>query len=403
NQSGDEAYPTVDGIQIKVYGAPNDAKGAIEVSNAGGPHDPTPGFFLFNGSEFPTIIPCDPIEAPCDRPAANVGGGAWGIHTGADGLGTPPDIHYPYFVSRVFRGTNFSRFVPYDFEIRFTAAGGIGYMRFSTENLVPIPFELWNIGINTPDDPSDDYRMIPGIFDYEALPTEPGYDVFNLAASDHPISGGDNDPETDWIYWYDPDDRSPGQGGYDAWAANPDHEALLGGEVMARMVLVNFNAGSVSDPTFPANVAQVMPETGTVLRIIATKPNQPSSDVFTVNTAGLEAATSGDLAKADVNLISVAPNPYYGSSAYERNQLAHIMRFMNLPVGAKIRIFSLAGVLVRTLDNAGPGTTADWDLQNKDGIPVASGMYIAYVDVPGLGSKILKLAVILSEERLDNF
>lgn len=404
NQTGNDAYATVDGIQVKVFGARNDAKGAIEVANAGGPHDPTPGFFLFNGSEFPTVIPCDPIAAPCDRPARNVGGGSWGIHTGADGLGTPPDIHYPYFVSRVFRGTNFSRFVPYDFEIRFTAAGGIGYMRFSTENKVPIPFELWNIGINTPNDPSDDYRMIPGIFDYESDDsTSPGYDVFNLAQSDHPISGGDNDPETDWIYWYNPVDRSPGQAGYNAWVADPDPEHLLGGEVMARMVLVNFNAGSVSAANWPNNVVQRMPETGTVLRIIATKPNQANSDVFTINTAGLDPSFSNAIAKADVNLINVVPNPYYGSSAYERNQLAHIMRFTNLPIGTKIRIFTLAGALVNTIDNNGPGASADWDLQNRDGLPVASGMYIAYVDVPGLGTKVLKLAVILSEERLDNF
>ncbi len=401
NQSGDDAYPTVDGIQIKVLGARNDAKGAIEVANAAGPHDPTQGFFLFNDSGFPTVIPCDPIDAPCYAPEANVGGGHWGIHTGAGGIAG--DASYETFVGRVFRGTNFSRFVPYDFEIRFTATGGMGYMRFSTENIVPIPFELWNIGINTPDDPSDDYRMVPGIFDLEEDTSDAGYDVFNLAQSDHPISGGDNDPETDWIYWYNPDDTSPGQGGYDAWLANPDPEALLGGEVMARMVLVNWNGGSVSDPTWPANVNQLLPETGTVLRIFATKPNLPGVDVFAVNTAGLQPTVNEDLKVQDVNLINAVPNPYYGASLYERNQLAHIMRFTNLPVGTKIRIFSLAGVLVRTIDFAGPGTSTDWDLQNRDGLPVASGMYIAYVDVPGLGSKILKLAVILAEERLDNF
>ncbi|HEX9655893.1 MAG TPA: hypothetical protein VGB89_03125 [Bacteroidota bacterium] len=124
----------------------------------------------------------------------------------------------------------------------------------------------------------------------------------------------------------------------------------------------------------------------------------------TYSVAGPAAPTkNAEVASADVNLINAVPNPYYGSSDYERNQLAHIMRFTNLPVGAKIRIFSLAGVLVKTLDNEGPGTTVDWDLQNKDRIPVASGMYIAYVDIPGVGSKTLKLAVILAEERLDNF
>jgi len=395
NQSGDEAYPTVDGIQIKVFGPPNDAKGAIEVSNANGVHDPTQAFFLFNGSGFPTVTPCEPITPPCDRPGANVGGAMWGIHTGAAGISGDPS--YARFVERVFRGTNFSRFVPYDFEIRFTSDGGLGYMRFSTGNVVPIPFEIWNIGINTPDDASDDFRMIPGIFDADAN------DAFNITATDHPISGGDDDPETDWIYWYEPADKSPGQSGYNAWAANLDPEALLGGEVMARMVLVNWNGGNVSDSTFPANVNQLVPETGTTMRIISTKPSRPNADMFTVNTAGLQPSGSIDLAKADIDRINVVPNPYYGGSAYERTQFAPIMRFTNMPVGAKIRIYSLAGILVRSLQNAGPGTTVDWDLQNESQYLVASGMYIAYVDVPGLGSKILKLAVIVAEERLDNF
>lgn len=412
NQTGDEAYPTVDGIMIKVFGAPNDMKGIVEVANAGGPHDPTQGAFLFNGSEFPSLIECDPggpTPPGCDRPTPNVSGASWGIHTGADGLGTPPDIHYPYFVSRVFRGTNFSRFVPYDFELRFVGngTGAKGYMRFSTENVVDIPFELWNIGINTPEDPSDDYRMIAGIFDFETLPAEPGYDVFNMVQNDHPISGGDNDPETDWIYWYDPVDRSPGQAGYTAWAANPDPEALLGGEVMARMVLVNFNAGSISDPTWPLNIPaeRRMVETGSVFRIVATKPNQPNSDQFLVSTAGLQPTENSELAKTDISLVNVVPNPYFGANAYERNQFNRVVRFTNLPANATVRIFNLVGDLVRTLRKTenDPGTTVDWDLQNENALPVASGMYIAYVDMPGLGTRTLKLAVILSQERLDNF
>jgi len=396
NYSGDNAYPTVDGIQIKVIGPPNGMAGAIEVANANGPHDPTQVCFLFNGSGFPTVIPCNPISSACDRPAANAGGAAWGIHTGA--LGIAGDASYATFVSRVFRGTNFLRFAPFDFEIRFTVAGGLGYMRFSTENRVPIPFELWNIGVNTPDDPSDDYRMIPGIFDQEGFDTtSAGYDRFNLVRQDHPISGGDNDPETDWIFWYRPPDKTPGQAGYDAWVADADPENLLDGEVMARMVLVNYNGGSVSSPLWPANVNQLLPETGTTIRILSTKPPQPNSDLFTVNTAGYQPSSTAEQAKADVNLINVVPNPYFGASAYEKNQLGSVMRFTNLPVGAKIRIFTLAGVLVRELENSGPGTTVDWDLQNKGGNLVASGMYIAYLDIPGLGSKILKLAVILSE------
>jgi hypothetical protein len=56
---------------------------------------------------------------------------------------------------------------PYDFEIRFTGAGGYAvYNAFlgaaSPKAIVRVPFEIWNVG-TTPGDPSDDVRMIPVI------------------------------------------------------------------------------------------------------------------------------------------------------------------------------------------------------------------------------------------------
>jgi hypothetical protein len=48
-----------------------------------------------------------------------------------------------------------------------------------------------------------------------------------------------------------------------------------------------------------------------------------------------------------------------------------------------------------------PDRRAQWDLRNTAGIPVASGMYIAHIDVEDVGEKILKLAVFMPEERLD--
>jgi hypothetical protein len=115
---------------------------------------------------------------------------------------------------------------------------------------------------------------------------------------------------------------------------------------------------------------------------------------------------TSEQAAADIDLIRAVPNPYYGASAYERNQFNRVVRFTNLPQVATIRIFNLAGDLVRTIeksDNDPSVTTADWDLTNRNNLPVASGMYIVYIDMPGVGTKELKVAVILSEERLDNF
>jgi hypothetical protein len=304
----------------------------------------------------------------------------------------------------VFRGDNFTRLVPYDWEIRFTAAGGKAWLAFTTEAMIDVPFEIWNVGIGTPNDPSDDYRVIPWINDVD------GNGAFNLDGVDHPISGGDNDPETDWIYWYTPYDKSPGQTGYTnefvnrgalydgTDGAGHDHE-----EVMARIVLVNYNGGSVSDVSFPANVNQAMVETGQTIRIVATKPNQAFLDEFAYNTASYQPLVNQNNAVVDLGAIQAVPNPYFGANAYERNQLSRIVRFTNLPPEAKIRIFNLGGDLVRTIDKNDPTTTSDWDLTNRSNLPVASGMYIVYVEVPNVGTRVLKLAVIMAEERLDNF
>jgi hypothetical protein len=43
-------------------------------------------------------------------------------------------------------------------------------------------------------------------------------------------------------------------------------------------------------------------------------------------------------------------------------------------------------------------------LQNEAGFPVASGMYVAYIDLPGVGTtKTLKLGVIQEQEFLHHF
>lgn len=393
NQTGDGRYQIVDGIQVKVTGPSLDLKGIIETANSGGPHAPTQGAFLFNDSGFPSVIPCDPVGPPCDRPAANPEGARWGIHTGAGGIGG--DYHYPLFRSRVFRNDNFDRFIPYDWEIRFTATGGLAYLAFTTGAIINVPFELWNVGIDTPNDPSDDYRCIPLIFDAN------GNGAFGLDSVDHPISGGDNDPETDWIYFYQPIDLTPGSAGYNLWAANPA-DSLIGDEVMARLVLVNFNGGSISDPNWPNNVNQLMPPTGTVFRIVSTKPNS-SLDVFAFSTANLNPTYNLQTAKSDINLINVVPNPYFASQIQERDPLNRFVTFTRLPEVEKttIRIFTVSGIHVRTIEHTPGRTWERWDLRNSAGLPVASGMYIVHIEVEGLGSKVLKLGVIQPEERLD--
>lgn len=153
----------------------------------------------------------------------------------------------------------------------------------------------------------------------------------------------------------------------------------------------------------PARRAAVAWAAGDEFIILSNHVNSPT-DVFSFSTAGIEAKYGNlVLAKQDINRIMAVPNPYFGTNEYERNQFGRVIRFTNLPTQCKFRIFNLQGSLVRTLDKDNPSTTFDWDLLNQNELPVASGMYIVHLDMPGIGTKILKVAVIMAQERLDNF
>ena len=106
-------------------------------------------------------------------------------------------------------------------------------------------------------------------------------------------------------------------------------------------------------------------------------------DIFT------ETASADALTKA-LSLINVVPNPYYAFSEYERTRLDTRVKITNLPERCTVKIYSSNGKLVRTFKKDSPITSLDWDLNNWKGIPVAGGVYLIHVEVPGAGEVILK-------------
>ena len=96
------------------------------------------------------------------------------------------------------------------------------------------------------------------------------------------------------------------------------------------------------------------------------------------------------IAKTALDLINVVPNPYYGYSGYETDQLDNRVRITNLPEKCTISIYSLDGTLVRQLTKDELKTSMDWDLKNYAGIPVASGIYLFHIKAPGIGEKVVK-------------
>ncbi|MFZ5515136.1 MAG: hypothetical protein ACOY90_00760 [Candidatus Zhuqueibacterota bacterium] len=148
---------------------------------------------------------------------------------------------------------------------------------------------------------------------------------------------------------------------------------------------------------------QLTPVTGKAVDMVVQGQNvtlQPDKFRFTIQ--GVTENVVAD-AKKRLDIINVFPNPYLGYNVMERNLHEEHVSFINMPEDYTIRIFSLAGQLIRTLEPLDTQTTTrSWDLRNENNLPVASGFYFAHIDVPGVGEKILKLAVVFRQQRLKN-
>lgn len=415
------AFHIVDGIELQMFGPAPDFKRMFITANAAGPYTANSGWGDDNITPAPTLqfgadadwyrdvlltTNAHPLDAP-----NQVAGGFLFLVAGGNTIASYFDGTFGGDNSGVDRwtrnGSLFARNVPNDYEIRFTATGGQALFPSEFGSTIPgvynVPFELWFTGSNTPNDPSDDVRMIPVILD-EADDNVWGFQL------DHAASGGNNDPYSDWIYFYMPTDVTPGESGYNAYiATNPTTRGPIATrEHIARVIIMNWNQNQGD-----GSVGQ-LPETGTVFRIETTKINTVQ-DEFTFNTTA-NTVNSKAQQKSSLKDIRVVPNPYYGASLYQTQGLfGKILKFRNLPGSCTIRIFNVAGDLITTLVHnasstngrvntnpldlnatAVPKETSEewWNLTNADGKFVASGMYIALIDVPGVGKKTVKFAVI---------
>lgn len=141
-------------------------------------------------------------------------------------------------------------------------------------------------------------------------------------------------------------------------------------------------------------------QAGDQLLITAYHPNGPGH-VFEFTAPG-NVIGNTDLAKTDVSMVNVFPNPYYGANPQETNRYYRFVTFTHLPQKATIRIFNLAGVMVRKLTKDDATQFLKWDLQNDSGYPVGSGLYLAHVEMPDLAkTKVLKIAVVQEQQVLD--
>ncbi|HQR18085.1 MAG TPA: hypothetical protein PK948_06925 [Gemmatimonadales bacterium] len=84
----------------------------------------------------------------------------------------------------------------------------------------------------------------------------------------------------------------------------------------------------------------------------------------------------------DLSQVHTVPDPYYVTSPYEVDWTSKIIKFVNLPTQATIRIYSSSGVLVRVLNYSAPtnGGMLDWNVRNRNNQIVASGVYFYHIE-----------------------
>jgi hypothetical protein len=377
NQSGDDVCLPADGIVWKVVGA-------------------LPGFKA-NGKGNPMIDEIKAADGADVDPDVNGGPGNDVWHSrnstrgyllsagGGDGG-----------VGRLTRdGAQLAFYDARDIFMRWdNAADNWGWWYFDDNEVGHVPFSLWLVdpisGVET--------RMIPCLTGGDNTPG-----VYDFPPADEvtdPYSGW---PATDWCYGFTIAEGGPTYADFAAGCAAGawEDDTILGNQMFSRLIIASPREDGHPDPTMPA--------TGTVIKFSTTKPNT-SADKFSIATRGVKFDRA--VMKDDLSLIRVVPNPYFAHSAYEMNQFERVVKFTHMPPYAMVRIFNLAGDLVRTLEKDNPASSfLEWDLQTDRRLPVGSGVYIYHIEgkdgsgpsAKALGSSTGRMAVFIEKERLNTF
>jgi len=128
-------------------------------------------------------------------------------------------------------------------------------------------------------------------------------------------------------------------------------------------------------------------------------------DVYEFKAPGIEKTKI--LAREEVEKVTVYPNPYYAFNPQEPDRFNKFVTFYHLPKKATIRIFDLAGSLVKRLDKNNDDQFFKWDLKNEKGLPVASGIYFAHIEMTlsdgSKVTKVLKIFIIQEAQILEFF
>ena len=220
------------------------------------------------------------------------------------------------------------------YEFRFTSDGSEGYWFWDDVTPVPLPFQVWNKTLG--------YQVVAEIYDQDFdqvwEPAERDY----ISIVDVPYDSNAH-PE-----------------------AFPYNHAWF------------FRFG-INDTAFAP---------GDVFTVEGAPVNGPE-DAFAFRTDGINATS----ARSSLNRIRAVPDPYIVHAAWESSKYERKLQFTHLPDKCTIRVYTLSGDLVKTLDHTDGTGATDWNMLSEDGLDISPGVYLFRVESK-YGNRTGRFAVI---------
>jgi hypothetical protein len=129
--------------------------------------------------------------------------------------------------------------------------------------------------------------------------------------------------------------------------------------------------------------------------VFTPRPRNPSVTGLTLRITAGAPAQYPPTAATDLSRVHTVPDPYYVTNPLEISASTKILRFVNLPTQAIIRIYSTSGILVNVITHNDPsGGDATWNLRNRNNQFVASGVYFYHVETPSGQAKVGRFTVV---------
>jgi len=154
-------------------------------------------------------------------------------------------------------------------------------------------------------------------------------------------------------------------------------------------------------PIDTIEVEKIPPKPGDIFYLAVNKPfNSLDKYTFTAQAPYVDFDVAHQI--STLKNIAVVPNPYVVTASWEPQHFYSTGRgirkidFIHLPPICEIKIFTIRGYLVNTVEHDSPinDGSESWNLLSKDGMEIAYGVYLFHVSTPGNDSYVGKFAVI---------